>query len=165
MGFFTALLTFAAAILNIVPVDEQKAPEASTILRPSVSYGQLDLSGERKDVSTGTLQLMRDSGRNQRYGFEYSRMEYLNSDIKGADSLGIVLEQVLPGGALISLTALNHIDYQKNEHQIFGLVTNLGWEYQGAKHSRPFIAYRTNSIFVDGVDVLHSLNVGWTVRF
>ncbi len=164
MGFLAALLTFSAAILNLIPVGA-KTPEASTIIRPAVAYGELDTSADKLKSRAYTLQLMRDSGHNQRYGFEYSNLRDIDETIGAVDSFGIVLEQVLPRGFLVSLSAVSNVDYKAHEDQVFGLVTNIGWEYGGKSSYRPYVGYRNNTIFTADEDVFQGINIGMSVSF
>jgi hypothetical protein len=85
-----------------------------------------------------------------------TRAEYL--------ATGIVLEQRLWGCFNMSIGTVGYVGLSSGLGNLFGIVTNLGWEPDWGRIS-PFFTYRSDWIFSQPKVNINSVSAGTTVRF
>jgi len=107
--------------------------------------------------------ILLNSGKNQTYGVEFTTFK---TDGGNFTAGGVVLEQRLWGSFNMSIGSLGYFNYGENNENIIGLVSNLGWEPDNHIPFKPFITYRSDTIFQKNkTHLIHSLSVGFKSEF
>lgn len=172
MNFVTSVISLVAALIGLGSstssgVSSSTHPEPSVILRPNIGYGYAGLSesADEEYLKLFGLRLMRDTGRNQRFGFDITQYHFDDSNKDNANAAGLVFEQMLPKGFHLSVGTMAHINYNDEDETLFGLMTNIGWEQVKNETYRTYIAYQNDAIFSSEDDVIHSVKVGLSIKF
>ena len=99
----------------------------------------------------------------QAYGLEITDFK---SDNNHFQAVGIVLEQRLWEWFNMSIGTVGYLNYGEKRENIIGLVSNLGFEPNNHIPFRPFITYRSDTIFAkEKTKLLHSVSVGFKFEF
>ncbi len=107
--------------------------------------------------------ILLNSSDTQSYGLEISKFKRENNDF---EAIGIVLEQRLWEWFSMSIGTVGYFDYEVKGENVMGLVSNLGWEPNNHIPFKPYITYRSDTIFgKEKTKVLHSISVGFTFEF
>ena len=129
---------------------------SSIIVRPHFGFGN---SGS----SHYGARVLLSAGGNKKYGFEFSKFK-TNSD--EFSSVGIILEQKLWEWFNMSIGTIGYFDYAKDNQNVVGLTSNLGWEPNNHIPFKPFVSYRNDMVFSkDTTDIFHSISVGFNFEF
>ncbi len=129
-------------------------------IRPNISLG---IHNGAFTYSYGVRTLLL-AGVDKKFGLELSRFHTPETD---ADfwTLGIILEKRAYKWFNIAIGTIGYIDYGEDADNVFGLVTNIGWEPLNSKMLSPYISFRKDFVFYQELHSLFLLNVGINIRF
>ncbi|MCL0051803.1 hypothetical protein M1M97_03975, partial [Thermodesulfovibrionales bacterium] len=122
---------------------EYKTPAGKIVFRPHFGYGH---TGENY-ISHYGVRILLAAGDNKRYGIEVTKLEEVFA-------IGIVLEQRL-------FEWFNIVD----RSNVIGLTSNLGWEPNNHIPFKPFVTYRSDTIFADNIETINSISIGFNIEF
>lgn len=126
-------------------------------IRPQVGYGIDD------SKHLGLRILLKSSpSMEQAYGLEITQFKTTNDEFT---AIGIILEQRQFGWFNNSIGTIGYLNYGEDNQNIFGLVTNLGFEPKTNNFFKPFISFRTDLIFTKSINHIYSLSIGYKFNF
>ena len=134
------------------------------IVRPHFGIGHASSNDDAKegDHTYAGLRLLLSANAWQRYGVEVTRIDIDADD--GSDTryvaAGIVLEQKPWRGFIMSIGTMGYFGDGDNSSNPVGLVTNLGWESTSQRNVKPFVTFRSDTIWDEPRTSLISLNLG-----
>jgi len=138
----------------------------TTILPLKESFSNLFIRphfGYSKDYIHFGTRVLLDIENNKRYGIEVTKFK-TNKD--NFYSIGIILEQRLWQWFNMSIGTIGYFSYGKNNDNIIGLTSNLGWEPDNHIPFKPFITYRNDLLFEKThTKTIHSISVGFAFAF
>ncbi len=129
----------------------------STIqIRPHFGYG----SNSSKHYG---LRILLSSNEKQAYGLELTKLKTNDDEFI---AVGIILEQRLWEWFNMSIGTIGYMNYGLDDQNIFGMVSNLGWEPNNSIPFKPFITFRNDIIFAkEKTKSIHSISFGFKFEF
>ena len=81
-------------------------------------------------------------------------------------AIGIVLEQRLFEWFNMSIGTVGYFNYGVDRSNVIGLTSNLGWEPNNHNIPfKPFVTYRSDTIFADNIETINSISIGFNIEF
>lgn len=153
------LLIFITSIYSYSQNLESSGNESSLLLRPNGNIGFL----EDEFVTSCGIRFLLSAGGNKVYGIEFSYFQREEKD-NNFYTAGIVIEQKLFNWFNMAIGTIGYFNFDKENRNLAGLMTNLGWEPNTLGQFSPFITYRSDFIFDNKIKILNMLNVGLNIK-
>ena len=129
----------------------------STIqIRPHFGYGD-------NNTKHYGLRALLNSNKKQAYGIELTKFKTNDDEFT---AVGIILEQRLWEWFNMSIGTIGYMNYGLDNQNIFGVVSNLGWEPNNSIPFKPFVTFRNDIIFAkEKTQNIYSISFGFKFEF